>query len=130
MPDVTVDVEDEHGRSALHYAVSVPNYAAVTVLIHRGEANVLHQHTLGRTPLHAAIRTAAEVNPKGKETQKLFKEIIIRLMENSEDIFQADKEGKTAWAHANNLAWIGDLKDNRDMFSGRQHQMGRNCWSH
>lgn len=113
-----VDVEDEQGRSALHCAASSPNDVAVTVLIHKGQANVLHQDSVGQTPLHVAIQKAAELNPTKKDSQKPFEDVIIRLMQNSEDIFQADNEGKTAWAHANDLAWIEDLKDNRDMFSG------------
>ena len=118
MPDATVNVENELGRSALHCAASSSNHAAVTVLIKRGEANVLHQDILGQTPLHLAIQQAAESNPTEREDQKPFKNVIERLMENSEDIEQEDHAGNTPWAYANNLTWITALKLGRNMFSG------------
>jgi ankyrin repeat protein len=113
-----VDVEDEQGRTALHYAASAPNPLAVTILISQGEANVVHQDNIGQIPLHTVIRRAAEVNPFERDFQKPFKDIIERLVENSGDIFQTDNESKTPWAYARGLAWIERLKDNRDMTSG------------
>jgi hypothetical protein len=120
-----VDAEDEQGRSTLHYATSSSNDVAVTILIHRGQANVLHQDALCQTPLHLAIKRAVELNPIRKEDQKPFEDVIIRLMENSEDISEADNARKTAWAFADDLAWIQNLKNNRDMFSGPSISDGR-----
>jgi hypothetical protein len=99
-----VDVEDEQGRTALHYAASAPNPLAVTILISQGEANVVHQDNIGQIPLHTVIRRAAEVNPFERDFQKPFKDIIERLVENSGDIFQTDNESKTPWAYARGLA--------------------------
>jgi hypothetical protein len=118
LPNIYVDVQDERKRSALYCAASSPNEAAVTVLIMRGNANVLHKDIEGQTPLHSVIRKAAEVNPTDEEARKPFKEIIIRLMEFSEDIFVVDKELRTAWWYGKGLPWIEGLKDNRDMFLG------------
>ena len=113
-----VDAEDEQGRSALHCAASSSNDVAVTILIHRGQANVLHRDASSQTPLHLAIKRVVDLNPIRKEDQKPFEDVIVRLMENSEDISVADNARRTAWAYADDLTWIQNLKDNRDMFSG------------
>jgi hypothetical protein len=116
--EVQVDVEDEHGRSALHHAASSPNGAAVTVLIKKGDAKVLRKDNAGQTPLHAVIRRAVELKPTDEEGQKPFKDVIIRLMESSPDINQADNDNKVAWDYAKKITWIEELRNNRDMFSG------------
>jgi hypothetical protein len=116
--DINVDVEDEHGRSALHCAASSSNHEAVTVLVRGGEANVGHRDLKGQTPLHVAIQKAAELNPTGKEAQKPFIVIIERLIEKAQDIFLTDKRMRNPWYYANELKWIKELKDKRDMHLG------------
>jgi len=117
VPSVQADVEDERGRSALHCAASSLNKEAVTILYKKGTANVLHKDVEGQTPLHAVIRKAARVKPTGDDQQK-FKNVIILLMYYSEDISQVDDERKTAWAYGEDLPWIEEIKNNRDLFLG------------
>jgi hypothetical protein len=118
VPNVPVDVEDERGRSALHCAASSSNDAAVAILVGKGKAKVGHKDTEGQTPLHAVMRKAAEEDPIEEEAQKLFKDIIIRLMGYSEVIFQVDKARKTAWSYGEKLPWIKKLRNTRGMYLG------------
>jgi hypothetical protein len=88
------------------------------VLVRGGEANVGHRDLKGQTPLHVAIQKAAESNPTKKDAQKPFRVIIERLIEKAQDIFLTDKRMRNPWYYANELKWIKELKDNRDMHLG------------
>ncbi|KAL5051676.1 hypothetical protein BDW71DRAFT_202829 [Aspergillus fruticulosus] len=93
-------VRDGQGQSPLHLAASSRNSEAVTFLIdqaRRGRLILKNKDNDGRTPLHAALKAAAEL--ASDKDHAHCQEIIRLLVWSSSNTGQRDRNGLTAWDH-------------------------------
>ena len=115
-----INISDNNGRTSLHVAASVPNYTAVTILINKGGARVIGKDKFGRTPLHAVIRRAIELDPVEDWEQKPFKDVIQRILRKTLKVDELDLDKRSAWDYASEerFKWIKELKAHRDLIQG------------
>ena len=116
-----VDLQDQNGCTALHFAVMRGKLDAVRRLVHQGKTTVTKKDIYGQSSLHIAVGEAALRNSRSLdldgepdlELQKVYTQIINLLMKNGARVDDVDNQGRTPWAFAmgNQNQWIRRLKD-------------------
>ncbi|KAL2869912.1 uncharacterized protein BJX67DRAFT_378956 [Aspergillus lucknowensis] len=146
-PNFPKYVRDGQDRSPLYLAASSQNLEAVTMLVEqarRGRLVLQNKDVNCQTPLHAAVKAAANLKPDGnREVSRKIIEILVWGTSNNN---AWDRTGRTAWEYVDSgredHAWLQALRDkyqgiNKDDFDlkpfgspdGKQAHVCKQSWT-
>ncbi len=114
---LSVELQDEFGRTPLQLAVIHRRLQTVRLLLGHGAAKIAYRDKKGFTVLHHAVSEAAAKGDHDENAQ-MAKNLIKLLLEKGADVSLTDNDDKTAWELAENQQWLLDLKNHRALVEG------------